>query len=137
MGTVPGTTDRVFVQVTITNDAYAPAELIGVTESPPGLDFVAASVTAGDPPPVTTDLAGGEPTAPVTLGHGETAMVTVVWQVTDCRRLPVDDRDLVVWLRTPLGLTRTVDATIPDDLGAPASWAAEVAEHACAAGGGS
>lgn len=131
-GLFPGTTDRVFVQITVTNHAYAPAQLAGVTESPPGLELVSTSVTPGDPPPVTTDLAIDDPTAPLALGHGESATVTVVWEVTDCRHLPADDRDLPVRLRTPLGLARTVGATFPDASGATGAWAVEVAGYVCA-----
>jgi hypothetical protein len=89
--------DLVHMQVRMTNDAWASTELAGGGESVPGLRLVASTVASGDDAvfPDAADVAAGlerddpiVPDGPVSFGHGETATLTLVWQVTDCAVVP-------------------------------------------------
>jgi hypothetical protein len=124
--------------VRMTNDAWASTELAGGGESAPGLRLVATTVATGDDAvfPDAADLAAGlerddpiAPDGPVSFGHGETATLTLVWQVTDCAVVPAHAGPIPVRLRTPLGLSRSVDG--PDDLGIDTPWTVAVARDVC------
>jgi hypothetical protein len=130
--------DLVHMAVRMTNDAWASTELAGGGESAPGLRLVATTVATGDDAvsPDAADLAAGlerddpiAPDGPVSFGHGETATLTLVWQVTDCAVVPAHAGPIPVRLRTPLGLSRSVDG--PDDLGIDTPWTVAVARDVC------
>jgi hypothetical protein len=138
----PGS-DLVHMQIRVTNDAWASTELVGGGESVPGLRLVATTVARGDAAalPEAADLAAHlerdeaiVPDRSVSLGPGDQATPAVVWQVTDCASVPADPGPVPVRLRTPLGLTRTVDGPSGlgvDELGADVSWTVELARDAC------
>jgi hypothetical protein len=135
--------DLVRMQIRVTNDAWASTELVGGGESVPGLRLVATTVAPGGAAalPEAADLAAHlerdeaiVPDGSVSLGPGNQATLTVVWQVTDCASVPADPGPVPDRLRTPLGLTRTVDGPSGlgvDELGADVPWTVELARDVC------
>ncbi len=119
-GLLRGSDDLVYAQMVVTNSAYADAELVGAGESVPGLRLTVVSMARGEPG--EDDLVPAAPSqsddhpASVTLGHGDHATVSLLWQVTDCDEVSVRPPEIPVRLRTPLGLTRTVRATTASNL---------------------
>jgi hypothetical protein len=117
-GAVPGADDLVYSRIEVTNTTpigsgpLPDARLVDGGRSVPGLRLVSVGIEPGDAadgPPSMGSAAVDEP-RPVTLEPGDTATVTLVWRVTDCARLPIDPPPIPLVFRTPIGLTRTVDA---------------------------
>lgn len=115
----------------VTNRAYADTRLLSVGSAVPGLRVVGSTIT---PSADAVSLPDGA----VVLGHGDAASVEVVWQVIDCGRIPADPPPILLEMRTPVGLPRTIDfheATIwLDDLhadGATDGWAQSLARGVC------
>lgn len=130
-GSVAGTDDHAFVQMTVINEARGAITVFGPSEAPPGLELVATSVTRDDititPAPPTIAHAPSERS----LRQGETATVTAVWRVTDCDLLPRDDPGIPVEVRTPLGLRRAVDVTVDSGLEPSPAWGRRIARSIC------
>ncbi len=143
-GTAPGGPALVDVQMRLDNDAWADAQLLGGGESLPGMRLVATTTAPGDvavlpdAAEMATHLAQDDPIVPagaVGIGPGESATLTVVWQVTDCASVPADPPPIPLRLRTPLGLDRTLDG--PAELGADdVPWTLEVVRAVCGGTGG-
>ena len=101
----PGPDGQAHVTLDVHNDAHAAVRLRSVGQSLPGLDLTATELDSGE-------RLGGDDTT--VLDSGETVTVTLRYQVTDCERVPDDPPAIPLVLRTPSGLTRTVDG--PDGL---------------------
>lgn len=132
-GTVAGTADHAFVQLTVTNEARGAIRVFGPTEAPPGLELVGTSVTRGDSATPALPTVAQAP-SDRSLGRGETATVTAVWRVTDCDLLPRDDPGIPVEVRTPLGLRRTVEVSVEHGFEPAPAWGREVAKFICGEG---
>lgn len=130
-GTVAGTDDQVFVQITVINEARGAITVFGPSEAPPGLDLVATSVTRGNITitpdlPTVADAANDR-----SLGRGGTATVTTVWRVTDCDLLPRDDPGISVEVRTPIGLRRAVEVKVDSGFEPSLAWGRQIARSIC------
>ncbi|HEV7760105.1 MAG TPA: hypothetical protein VGO78_13985, partial [Acidimicrobiales bacterium] len=114
-GAEPGSADQVYLTFDLTNEAHAAVRLRSAGTSLRGLELVAAG-------------------RPVTLGSGETASITLRYRVTDCGQVPAEPAPIPLVLRTPLGLTRTVDgpdSLTQDQYGAPVPWTRDLLSHSC------
>lgn len=132
--------DTVFATFEVSNEAYGTARLTGADASVPGMSVDTVSFEP-------LDGATGRADGSVDLRHRESAVVTIRWHVTDCGLVPEDAGPIGLEMRTPVGLTRTVDAGTVTRLldGSPgtpqqdwpvAGWARSLASRVCGPEGG-
>src|SRR2546423_3242513 len=91
------TRDRIFAtDVGILNNGWTDVRITGVGQDGPGLKLIDVS----DRPNISTD-AGRKP--PFTLHPGQTAVVSLSYQVTDCAAVPSGAFDVPVRVERPWG----------------------------------
>jgi hypothetical protein len=117
-GLVPGSDDLVYAHVVVSNTTLADGgflpdtQLVDAGRSLPGLQLVSLGIKPGDTTGEQTAVDASSTVEParVPLRRGDSATVTLVWRVTDCGLVPTDPPAIPLVFRTPLGLTRTVEA---------------------------
>lgn len=116
----------VLVSLRVENLAAVDTRMLDAGTSGPGLDLVGVGVApAGDsvslsdigpiePGPGAPEPGDHLPADGVDVGGGDAVHVILRYAVTDCRRAAQAELPVPVTFRTPLGISRTVDAT--DDI---------------------
>jgi hypothetical protein len=114
-----------YVVLDVTNDAHAPVRLVAAGESLPGLELTSAELTTGE------RLSDRHT---VTLDPGDRVSVTLRYRVTSCADVRAVPPPIPLVLRTPVGLTRTVDgprSLAPEGSVSLVAWTHELVSRSC------